>query len=458
MKSKKTIIVELGDQVIKTCETPSKKGAIQLLQVQDLPQGISPEKIEEVFLKLSKLNCDNITISLPRSLFLIRFLTLPSIDAQEIRKMLPFQLAKVIPYPLSEIVYDFSIAQTQGGGSKVIVFIIQKKKLDNLLKPLQKYKNILPKITITTCGLINWLIFQARFLKKKVSYPNVVVDIDKYNAELLVIADRGIGFSRSFDYASDEQLLSGIKQSMIIFEKEFGKKDFDKIIFTGIRKNKIIEAVRYGEGIFIESWQNFSLKRGLEKQIESNVSFSSLLGLGEKTKSLELDFSPQYLTKRKATTKKKRQYVEFGFIGLEIIFILAVLLSLYSFDRYFYRDFLDSRLKGMKVEVKEIDKVMRRLKVIDKEFFKGQTFSENLSTVISSLGPNTQLVFLEFQENGEFSLKGYAKDIANVFSIVKNINDSGLFSDTKIKYASQLKRKDRTVVEFYIEGKERGNK
>jgi hypothetical protein len=183
------------------------------------------------------------------------------------------------------------------------------------------------------------------------------------------------------------------------------------------------------------------------------VSFSSLLGLSQSTIPYQFDFLPQYLKTRKEGLEKKRQYLDFSIIGLEVLFILAILLSLYNIDKYFYRTFLDSKLSGMQMEVREIDKVMGRLRILDKEFFKGVTASQALSVIISSLPANAQLVFLELQENGEVTFKGFANNIADVFSIVGAINGSEFFSDVEIKYASQTKRKNKTAIEFYIEGK-----
>ncbi len=99
--------------------------------------------------------------------------------------------------------------------------------------------------------------------------------------------------------------------------------------------------------------------------------------------------------------------------------------------------------------------VANRLKILDKVFLRGPSFSQMLYEVTSSLPENIQLTLLDFQETGKVFIKGYADDIGSVFSAIEVLNDSELFSGMKIKYASQVKRKGRVRIEFYIQGKRR---
>lgn len=114
---------------------------------------------------------------------------------------------------------------------------------------------------------------------------------------------------------------------------------------------------------------------------------------------------------------------------------------------------MGSKLKGVKVEAEGLDAVANRLKILDKEFLKGPSFSQSLYAVTEALPAAVQLTLVDFQDDGKFSLKGYSDDMASVFAIVKSLNGSGSFSEVKIKYASQLKRKSVIRVEFLIQGR-----
>ena len=102
-----------------------------------------------------------------------------------------------------------------------------------------------------------------------------------------------------------------------------------------------------------------------------------------------------------------------------------------------------------------MDKTSRRLKILDDKFLKKPFYSQMIYTLISAIPKDVQINLLDFKETGDFSLKGSANNISNVFSILESLNNSGIFLDAKIKYASQEKRKAKTAVEFYIHGKTR---
>jgi hypothetical protein len=455
MKSKEILIIEFGEGFIKTCQVScaQSKRVITALEAEDVPGALSPEAIEKGFAKLGQSKFDEIIISLPRSFFLMRFLELPSSDIQEIGRMLPFQLAKIILCPLDEILYDFSVAEVKEDFSRIIVFIIQKKNISHLFEFIET-KNITPSnITISSCGVNNWLILQEKFLKNSIEYPIALIDIDKQNADFLIVNKGNIMFSRSFSYFRHERFLEGIYQSLMIFHREFGKEKFSGAIFTGIRKEEILKETILGESVFIDCLEHASLDKHIETAKGAEFSFASLVGLSLDKGFKRLDFSPDFLKEKKGSLRKKKRYFESGIIGLEIIIIILIFFLRYTFMQFWYLGFLNSKLKGMKMEVEELDTVARRLKILDTEFLVRPSFSQMIYVVTSSLPSEMQLTLLDFQEDSTVSLKGYADDIGSVFQVVKSLNESGIFRAVKIKYASQVKRASRTKVEFYIQGK-----
>ncbi|MCQ9206115.1 MAG: PilN domain-containing protein [Omnitrophica bacterium] len=454
MKNKKTLIIGLNERLIKVCQIDNagQKNIFCVVDTQEVFGELKTKDLEVIFSKFPPEKYENVIISLPRSFFLIRFLKLPSIDREEIKKMLPFQLVKTIPYSLDEVIYDFFLVEQKENVSKVVIFIIQNRKMDFLLGFIKKTKSVFANIAIADWGLYLWMLWQGKFSKARIKYPAVVIDIDRYRVNFLIANKDGIIFSRSFAYADDGQIAEGIEDSLMIFEKEFSKVDFSSVIFSGIKKEELLGGKIFAKAIFIPAQDNFSLGQDAAKGVLARNSLASLFGFSTVKNISQFDFSPPLLKEKRKAIEKRRRYFMVGVMAVEIISLCFILLCGYILDRHLYLKSLNSKLKGMKLEFEEIDTVVRKLKVLDKKFFKKSSFAKTLYVLLSSLPGITQVTYLDFQENGVFSLKGYAANIAGVFGIVKSLNDSGIFEKVKIKHASQVERKASAAVEFYIQG------
>ncbi|MBU1122206.1 MAG: PilN domain-containing protein [Candidatus Omnitrophota bacterium] len=457
MGAKKIVILEIQDKSIKGYCTVSgkKKCKIEALDSSCYPHQVSAQDISDFFKKLiNKFKYDKVIISFTRRFFLIRFLSLPSQNWSEVRRMLPFQMAKGIIQPLEDVVYDYSLAVSEKGHSKMLIYITQKKKISNVLEFIEAGKVLPFSITNSSWGLYQWYMFRSGFFKQKPIGSNAVIDVGSNDSEFLIASEDGILFSRSFHCLSDDDLLEGINQSLRIFEKEYGARSFNKAIFTGVRKDKVIESITWAQCVFLDQLDNFFFSKGVREKInDSGTSFASGLGLAV-TKNYGFDFSPPVLKERKQSLKKRKRNVQLVILVVEIMVILSLFFGKYVFNRYVYLDFLNSKLQKVNIEVKELGTVTEKLKVLDKELDKSVSFSRVLYNVVSSVPLNVQLSLVDFREKGDFSIKGYAQNNEDVFAIKKLLGESGLFSSVGVKYVAKVKgRKGQEGFEFYMEGK-----
>ncbi len=455
MKSKKILILELAEKVIKICQVgiSKKRKIIDFIDVVELTQDATSQDILDIFSKFSKTKYEKIIISLPRTLFLMRFLQLPSHQEAEIAKMLPFQLSKIVPYPLGEIIHDFSLAEIKENYSEIIIFLIHRKKINIILDAVENKRIDIDLITMSSRGLWQLLVYKNVFSGIADSSFVMLINVDKYSAEFLVAHRSGIIFSRAFSYSDNRSLNEGVNQSLLIFEKKFGKHAFAKVFFTGNRHDDFINRINFDEAIPIDCTIDFSItKKAKDKIKDCSFSFASILGLSIDTDSGKFDFSPKPLKVKREIANKKKKWFKVAVVVLEIILICGIFLSKYIYDRDSYREFLDFKLEEIVVEAKELDEVADKLKVLDKKFKKSASFSEIIHGVVSAMEPGIQLTLFDFQENGEFSLKGHARDPADVFAMEASLNRLDFLKDVKIKYVSQVKQKGRMRVEFLILG------
>lgn len=444
MKNKNILILELGERFIKVCRFKSKTALN--CEVFEFNREPTADDLREMFSSLAVPGTDKVIVSFTRLFFMIRFLEIPSRNPAEITKMLPFQLAKIAPFSLADVIYDFSHVDFADKLSKLVVFLIQNAKTAVFFEVL-KEKKIFPAVfTISSEGLNRWLQFQEKLP------PGVfaVIDIDKYCVEAAVVIETKVIFSRAFPYSRDEEINEGINQSLNIYNKKFPGQQISRIIFTGNRKESVIEKISQADAVFIDPEKKFSTGSGVTAVQE--FSFASILGLTA-AKQFQFDFCPDFVNRKRQKTIRQRILTEAVFIGAEVFMIAAVLFGQYIHNRKGYLNFLDSQLKEIRGEVKELDNITGKIKILDKEINKKTLFTEILHDIISSVPENTSLSLLDFQNNGEFSLKGHAVSRSDVFKLRTLLDNSRLFKKIEIKYAANVKQKNEVLVEFHIYGK-----
>lgn len=454
MKNKKILILELGDKVIKVCRVGflKKKRFPEYLEAFSFEGDISSLELEEALsLARSKFKYDKIIFSLSRMFFLIRYINLPSQDINEIKKMLPFQLAKHILYPLEEVVYDFSVIERNEEGVKVLVFIIPQKKITYLIDVLKKRRIIPAAVTFTSAGIANWV--KGHNIKEFSQGNSLVIDVDKGSCEVLAVNKGIVVFSRVFDYERTN-ITQGVKQSLKIFDNQIGHIEFDKVIFTGIKKEELPALDFLSNPIFIDSRGVVEGRRQVEERTAAaDFSFVSVLGLATLTVEPQFNFLPKFLKDTKDRIAKKKKWIKFFIISLQILFILGSFYFLRIYEKYKYLEFLNSKLGMVKIEANELDTIADKINLLSRRVERKTLFSDILYDLIHAVPVNIQLTHLDFQENKDFFIKGCAAGDTDVFELKTSLNNSEFFKNVSIKYISKIKdNKGKMIVEFYMYG------
>ncbi|MCP4651944.1 MAG: hypothetical protein GY858_00970 [Candidatus Omnitrophica bacterium] len=422
MKNKKILIIEGGCKKIKVCSVAGgKKKVVTCLYLEQ----------QKAIDMLCAQHYDQLIVSLPRQFFMMRFLELPSQNKKEIEQMVIFQLKKTLPFSLDEVVYDYNIFSRRNGCSEILVFLIEKKKLKKALAPFNEFGKLIDSVVIESDGLANWFIASAG---SGMHYPLILVDVEGDSGHFCFLNKQGMVFSRKFFYSDEAQFQHGVRESLQIYEKKFGKLDDIKIVLTGAY-DKIFKNT-----IAIDSLCD-------QMVVKSGISFNSLLGVDYGAK---FDFSPQFICRHKKMRQKIKMYIDGGIVLLEVFVILFILLGGYFFNRYSYLNYLNSELNNMELTKSEFEGLVSKLDVLDKEVNSQSGFSDALYRLVFSFAGDIKISFLDFKNEGDFSVNGYAEEAANVFAAVAELNKDKLFKNVGVQHASKVEGSE--FVEFCING------
>ena len=462
MKYKEVIVVEIGQALVKLAIVCFSGKRIKdfSLDVFDASNQEALLRIEKLLSKYSGLNRRRkIIICFPRNLFVTRFLEFPSENEAEIREMLPFQLPKNFPYSLEDILYDFLVVAKSGGVSKVLVFILQTKKVNQALGFLKENKNILVDITVSSVGLYAWIKLQRSFLRRKLGANIILMDIDKNLAELVVISLHSLQFSRSFDFNSFLEFVQETQRTITAFKREFPDFKIDSVVLTGGLSLKSMPEDKL-KGLFephpifvLESLENIPCSHKIKDLCSnSEFSYSHLVGLSMDHDELPVAFLPDFLKekKKRLSGKRKIKDVIAILLGLTLIFCA---LSSYSYSRKnLYLNLLNDSLQEFKLKTQKLDQVLERIKVIEKESKDKNYFSDILSNLPTLIPEDVFLSSLEFDDNENFSMRGYANIPSDVVDFTASLNKASFFQNTEISYINRRKQKTNILIEFRIAG------
>ena len=135
------------------------------------------------FIKTRKLNFSEsrVTILVPRSRAILRYMTFPSQNPDEIRSMIDLQVGSRIPFTREEVEIDFQVlSKTADGYSKVAVVIIPQDIAMRYWKIFTDAHIPVNSMTISTIGL--WLLY--RYQPDMSHKLGAIFDLDIDHAEI----------------------------------------------------------------------------------------------------------------------------------------------------------------------------------------------------------------------------------------------------------------------------------
>lgn len=352
-------------------------------------------------------SCD-IYIFISRSMFLNRYLILPTDNVDEIDKMLQFQLPKLIPYSMEEIIYDYKVINQSENKSTLLVLVLQKEKLDLINNFLIK-NNSVAQFT----GLATELYMNAYKAADETGDTNCVVYKQSDSAELIYF-DPFVKFMRSFKYTDAKSFEFSLEQSLELLDSELGPIVDDNIVTVDNLDN-----VYTGVADF-----------------DFNFDFSSLA------------------TQRLQRKRKTQKYlINAAAIALQLFLICFLFSYRVSVSKNRKVSFLKNEVNIMKSELGDSTVVLDKLATLENLQGSRGIFSSLLHDIISLLPNRTVISALDIDENNKFTIKGFAPNMETIFQYVTQLNNKPVFSQVSAQNVSKVRQKNSNRVEFSIDGK-----
>lgn len=434
------------------------------LEVEAIPPDINDkklvERLKQIFSKLRYQN-NHIIVSLPRSLATCRYLKIPSQHPKEIERIVNLQASHYLPYPAEELITGYQLIRVDKQGySDVNLIIAHKDIIGQYINIFKELKNKKLTVVLSSYGICN---FYSYIKTAEESGAVLIIDIDSHQVEIAITSHKRLLFSRSFKLTKlqpnwQNLFIDEVNKTRDAYLKEASKEALGKIIILGSSRihqefakalsrqtDLPVEVLSYGDKIKISN-------NLLNSVLNSDTSFTSLIGLGLEEIGESLNLLPQELKEETRRMFRKKECLKVIFIIFGIILLWAVGIAKNLDNRTMYLKQLDIELNKIEKEAKPLEEIEKRLQWFEDRLQKRLSTLDILYELCQSIPHQVSLVSFTYEEDNQVIFRGQTPELNSVFEFVTQLEKSPVYKNfnIKIRYATQKKSQAGEIVDFEI--------
>jgi Tfp pilus assembly protein PilN len=387
-------------------------------------------------------------------------LRIPSQLPSEIEKIVNLQAPSFLPYPANELVTGFQIiASDRQGHCGVNLVIAHRGAIERMLAFFEKLQSSCVSIILSSYGLCNLYNVAA----KNQTTPVMLLDIDSEQAEVVLVGNRKMFFSRVFRFSQGQPdrgsiLVDEINKTRDVYIREVAQEAPAKIVLLGSRtaNEPFIDILQKQTAYPFQviSYQDIP---GLGESIAqraatSDVSVASLLGLGLGSFDEYLELLPQAVKQQRRSSRQRQEYVHSTLLGLGLVLITAAAMTRHLDNKIAYLVTLKDKLGQVTRDAKPLEDIERRFRTFADQSQKRLSALDVLRELYQIVPAQVTLTRFTYEESNQISLHGQTPGMDAVFMFVSALEKSRLFENftVKINYATQKKMQSGQAIDFEI--------
>ncbi|MFA5143370.1 MAG: pilus assembly protein PilM [Candidatus Omnitrophota bacterium] len=447
----------MGEGFIKIAEIAvlrDRKEVVRLVK-RPVAQDKAAADIKSIFDSLN-ISHRQVYLNIPRHLVTVRFLKLPSTDAEEIRKMARIESLKHVPYGDEDIVSGCRIIERLPDGySKVLIAVTQA---ETVRKELEILKAAGITVDAAALGSETLLLWYLACGAAGADSTDLIVNVGAGHIDIDIIEGEKLVFTRGVQYPaarpiSTEKIIDQINLSMAAYRKE-SANPIVKIILTGVTSGtselKTILGARIKIPVeIIDQMKNVTQQEGAALEL-AEASFAELLGLELKYDAAGINLLPAPVQEEQRLDLVKRNMTAALVVSALIIAIIFGTILKKLYDKVIYISYVDSELAKISPQVKQAKKMVKEMDIITAKIAERPLAIDIVTEVFKITPPGVTLTMMEYESNKAVSLRGTAPSLSDIFQFVTTLERSAYFDNVKVKYANKRAGQGVNIADFEI--------
>lgn len=444
--------------------------AVVCVECNSTPRCLQFHSLEELQKALysKKIAVKKWAVAVPRSLCILKPLTVPASDMTEVAKMLEFELPSLVPLPPNEIVYGCTLLNKQDNMLKVLVCILKLSVLNEYLGPYEAIGIEPRRITLDSLAVQNWFSAAGGVT----SDAKISVFVEKCRCIVLTCINGDFhmtyeGYLREehVEISSREvvqeilsrqdQLPTSLREKTAILLA--GAKEYTSEIESMLRVapgEAACEKVR-----IVESPQIACCQGGNDDRDGNGLSFEAVVttGLFELAVNSKLPYSnllPREYLKRARRKALLYNYLLTGFLSLLLILLLWLSLIAMNWRIEKRSRMIERQIAPIEYIASTVESKRQRIKAVRNQISnRGQVAKilEELYRYTPRTISISELRFVSRHNGASIEIKGQADVLSNAFEYVNAVSQADLLGMIQIVNAQQIPRPGGSVVEFKAE-------
>ncbi len=446
------------------------------------------------------LGTAHVTTLMPRASAILKFISVPTVKDDEIKKMLAFEIEHHLSLAPADAEVDHALLQKETQQTHLVVAAVKKDDIRRHLNLLAEAGIDPDRVELSACALYNaaraqtdkedlvlqvhigaahtdinicragvWRVSRgiawgsAHLTRRLAERLNVSLD----DAEKIK-RDNGILLVKKQDAATDllisdearawaDVLINEMRWTLQNFQLEKGLENVHQVVLSGggarlLHLNEYLKETLKSRIVFIKPPTGLSWQPGLDVEEEEKASYAlcwgadasgpapRAAGAGDARPAIRLNLLPELQKKESAKKNTARRRARRVLASVLLAGAgIGSLLFLWQLQSLRLRD-LKKQLEDTRAAAATVDDLKDRLRATE-EYLAGQHTSLDVLREISLLTPaDITLDQFFFEKGRSVTLAGRALSHAAAVDFAGALNDSRLFSDAKLRYATQTQR------------------
>jgi Tfp pilus assembly protein PilN len=354
-----------------------------------------------------------------------RVLKLPALDPHEVAKMVEFQIEKLAPLPLDDVVWDYEVIETGENFTKVMVAIAAKDAVNAKLEQFESANLPAEVVSVDILPIFSRLR-QAKLLPTGDELHALVV-FRGAEAKILVFQRGSPLLVRSVALDGSAASESGcaslrdeLQHTFLAVQLDVPDTPIGKILLLPLFEDDANAA------------ESARLRLGFDAQIvrdpEDSLAAASLCWRGLEEKTHGINLLPAQWRQRRREKQLRRMAVRGG-IALGAAYVLAVaVFFIFVGVRKAQISRLDRKIEALTPAYTEARQLQDVVHEISRQLDRTYSALEMLREVSVAMPQGMTLNAFVFKRDQNLTLRGTAQSAANVYEFTDRLKNSPLFS------------------------------
>lgn len=464
---KTTIVFYIDEDSIKFLQASGvQKKTVTAMDIVAI-NGLDDARIIERLAALSKQHKLNfrgaeVIVLIPRMNAILRHLTLPSHDQEELRSMIDLQIVNTIPYAREDVELDFQVlSKNSDGYSKVMAVIVPEEKAMRYWKLFAGARIPVTRMTLSSVGL--WLLYQQQ--PELPAWASGIIDLDENHSEICLCRKDFWLTSREIPIGLAQMRNDDLEEFLRHWRLTCNSLAVEKNLEQPVRSVYLLSwtaqaqplAAALGGGPNCTVAEIDLIKRlPVSKNIvwsqavkEKALRLAALAGVAISGQTPPVNLIPRSLTRQEQQKSSRRDLVTTGAWAAVAVIMVGLASSANIFKERVQLKRLQEQWEQLKPQA---DKTQRRLKQVhemEQALAARPVFAEWAGELYRLLPPEVVLSGFSLADGNRVSLEGMSVESGDINQLQRTLADSGVFTNVNLDYVNRRVGEDNQTFNYF---------